>query len=174
MLMKSCLLVQVHHSLVALKLNISRCRVGIYPGLCVLVHASWAMRLGPCALAHTVNNWVTILSSALYTLEELCLVAPFSVFVLRQVETIDSRCASSCSTDTRRYSVSWQCLVRSLMRICHPSTSLLVRTAFPNTNQALGGYKALSIQVTCTYYWKRSRRPGLVLSLSLTAGRTCH
>ena len=119
------------------------------------------MRLGPCALAHTVNNWVTILSSALYTLEELCLVAPLSVIVLRQAETIDARCASSYSRDTRRNSVSLPCLARSLMRLCHPSTSLLVRTAFRKANQALGTYRALLIQVTCTY-WKRLRRPGVV------------
>ena len=45
--------------------------------------------------------------------------------------------------------------------LCQPSTSLFVRTAFPKTDQALGGHRALSIQVICTY-WNRSRRPGVV------------
>ena len=96
-------------------------------------------------------------------LKESCLVVQVrhSVFVVRQAEKLDTSCASPCSTDTRRYSVSWQYLARSLMRLCQPSTSLLVRTAFPNTDQALGGHEGLSSEVTRTY-WKRLRRTGYV------------
>ena len=39
--------------------------------------------------------------------------------------------------------MSWPCLARSFMRLCQPSMSLFVRTAFPKNDQARGGHREL-------------------------------